>query len=140
MEVYLSAIKQMPFLNGYWDEAMENYYRGDVEVFEDGSVRPRTLPQAIAQTIDHEFEEPWETHVKAIQQPVLLLNALGPYGPEGTPPIMPEEIAQETAALFQNCQYQQVPGNHLTMLFGDNASVVKEAIINFANQLEHLEG
>ena len=140
MEVYLDAIKQMPFLVGYWDNALENYYRRDVETFADGSVKPLTAPHAIAETIDHEFAEPWEKHINKISQPVLLLNAPGPYGPAGTPPILTEKMARETAAMFQECDFQQVPGNHITMLFGVNADFVMEAISSFVNQLTVTEG
>lgn len=131
MERYLQAMREAPFLQGMWNEALERYYRSDVKSHDDGSVQALARPEAIAETIDMEFVEPWNEHIAAIRQPVLLLNALEPYGPEGAPPILPEEMARETAAALADCRYVTVPGNHVTMLFGDNAREVVRVIGEF---------
>ncbi len=131
MTAYMAAMKQMPFLNGYWDDALESFYRHDMRRNEDGTVQAQTRPDIIAETIDYQFAEPWAEHVAAIKQPVLLLNATAPYGPPGAPPILTEEMARETAVLFANCAYQQISGNHVTLLFGENAKHTADAITKF---------
>ncbi|MBE2197768.1 MAG: alpha/beta fold hydrolase, partial [Anaerolinea sp.] len=85
MDAYLAAMRQMPYLGGYWDDAIESYYRSDVRVNPDGSVQPHATPAIIAETIEHEYAEPWLASVTAVTQPVLLLNAPAPYGPPGAP-------------------------------------------------------
>lgn len=131
MEAYLAAMRQMPYLHGYWDSALESYYRSDVWVHADGAVQPHATPAIIAETIEYEYAEPWLNWVTAVTQPVLLLNAPAPYGPPNAPPILSEELARETAVLFTNCAYRQVPGNHVTLLFGDNATAVTHKITQF---------
>jgi pimeloyl-ACP methyl ester carboxylesterase len=131
MEAYLAAMRQMPYLHGYWDSSLESYYRSDVRVNADGTVQTHATPGTIAETIEHEYAEPWLKWVTAVTQPVLLLNAPAPYGPPNAPPILSEEMARETAVLFTNCAYRQVPGNHVTMLFGENARHTVVAISDF---------
>lgn len=131
LDVYLDGVKKAPFLAEAWDEMLADYYRGDVHVNEDGTVQPLARAGAIAETIAMEFEEPWADYVSAIRQPVLLLNALEPFGPAGTPPILPRAMALETAQALDDCTYLEVPGNHITMLFGENARSVVTAIQAF---------
>ncbi|HZK78998.1 MAG TPA: hypothetical protein VFC35_08820, partial [Gemmatimonadaceae bacterium] len=59
------------------------------------------------------------------------LNASGGFGPPGSPPLVPTEHAIMTAKSFSDCRYVPVPGNHLTMVFGENAEVVTRAIEQF---------
>jgi hypothetical protein len=66
-----------------------------------------------------------------VRQPTLLLNALGPYGPPGCPPLIDGEHARDTAQSFPDCRYVEVPGNHLTMLFGEGAAVTRREIEAF---------
>ena len=75
--------------------------------------------------------EPWLELVRAVRQPTLLLNATGGYGPPGTPALVEPEYAKQTAAAFVDAQYVQVPGNHMTMVFGAGASVVNAEIERF---------
>jgi len=77
------------------------------------------------------LEEPWHQHLAKIKQPAILLNALGGYGPPGTPPVLPYEQAQETVRALKNCRYFEVPGNHMTMLYGEGAKRMVEAITDF---------
>jgi pimeloyl-ACP methyl ester carboxylesterase len=131
MEAYLETMKQMPYLDGFWSEAMEAYYKGDVRQNPDGTVQPLASAQAIAQTVDLQFELDWEAVVKAVEQPVLLLNALGPYGPPGAPVLMPSDIAEKTVTSLKRCTYQVIEGNHITMIFGQGAQQIVSAIDDF---------
>lgn len=130
-DAYLSAVKRMPFYQDWWDPTIESYYRADVEIRDDGTVKPRSRPEAISQALDQVLAEDWPGHLTAIRQPMLLLNALGAYGPPGTPPVLPREQALETIAAVPDGRYVEVPGNHMTMLFGEGAQRMVEAILGF---------
>ena len=128
LDSYMAAMQKMPYLNGLWDEAIASYYRSDVQINADGTVQALASATAVAEAIDMEFVEPWLEHLAAIHQPTLLINALEPFGPPGTPPILPCDMAEMTAALIAHCEYVVVPGNHITMLFGENAAAIVNAI------------
>ena len=131
LDDFLGQMKQMPFLHGWWDDAIDDYYRTGVEVLEDGSVKSLTRAEAIAESAEKAVTEPWEEYVTAIQHPAILLNAPAPFGPPGAPAVLPEENARATAELMPNCTYIKMPGNHLTLVFGDNAPWVVDAITKF---------
>jgi pimeloyl-ACP methyl ester carboxylesterase len=130
-EIYLEAMKQMPFLDGWWHPAVEKFCRADVEIREDGSVKPRASANAIIEAVDQAVGEDWAQHLASIRQPVLLLNAPGPYGPPGTPPIFSKEQAMETVNAVADGRYVEIPGNHATMVYGESAIRVVEAIAAF---------
>lgn len=127
-EAYLHAMKQAPYYQNWWEPEIESYFRADVQINKDGTVQPRSRPEAIAEALDKLLDEPWHRHLAKIQQPAVLLNALGPYGPPGTPPVLPYEQAQETVRALKNCQYVEIPGNHMTMLYGTGAQRITAAI------------
>lgn len=131
VNAYLAAMKQMPFLDGYWDNSLEAYFRADMRVNDDGTAQAQATPEAIGAVIDGILAEDWEAIINGIRCPVLLINATDPYGPPGSPPIVTEEDARETAGQIANCQYVHVPGNHVTMVFGGNAKHVARAISEF---------
>lgn len=130
-EVYLNLMKQSPAFDGWWDPAIESYFRADVEINDDGTVQARSRPENIAAAIDHAGTENWEAHISKINRPAILLHAPGPYGPAGTPPIVLLEQARATVEAMADCRYIEVPGNHMTMLFGKGARVIVESITEF---------
>ena len=75
--------------------------------------------------------EPWLHLVQSVKQPTLMINALGAYGPPGTPPLMDEVVTRATARAFPNAKYVVVPGNHLTMMFGEGAEALNREITCF---------
>lgn len=129
VDAYLAAMKQMPFLKGQWDEYIEAFYRADLRVNDDGTAQAQSTPEAIGAAIDGVIGEEWGAIFDAIEQPTLLINATEPYGPAG--PIVTRAQAEETVGLLANGRYAHVPGNHATMLFGDNAAKTVEAITQF---------
>jgi pimeloyl-ACP methyl ester carboxylesterase len=133
-EVYLEAMKRAPFFTDWWDSTIESYFRADVETNEDGTVRPRSRPENIGEAIDKVSEENWAAHIAAIRQPAILLHAPGAYGPPGTPPIVTVEHARATADALTRCRYIEVPGNHITMLYGEGARRIVESITEFAGR------
>ncbi len=129
---YLALLKAAPYYHNWpWDPAVESYYQADVHVAADGSVRARSQPAHIAAAMDGVIAEPWREHLARVTQPVLLLHALGAYGPPGAPPIVSAEQAAETVELLPDCRYVLVPGNHQTMLYGAGATAIAAAISAF---------
>ncbi len=130
-ETYRQAIQAAPYWQGYWDEDVEAYYRADVEALADGRIQPRSRPNNIAEAAEKGLGVDWPHLLNQVDQPVLMLHALGAYGPPGAPPIIPQDKAQETISMLPNHSYHLIPGNHMTMLFGDNASKMVAAIKAF---------
>lgn len=128
---YLARIREAPYIAGMWDEALEAYYRAEIAVGEDGTARSVTSAAAIAQALDGVVAEPWPELARQVMQPVLLLNALEPYGPAGSPPLILPEHARAAADIFPDARYVAVPGNHLTLVFGAHASIVCREILAF---------
>ncbi len=128
---YIEAIKRAPYFEGWWDPAIESYFHADVEFNEDGSVEPRSRPENIAEAMDKAQQEDWDSHLASIKQPVLLLCAHGGYGPPGTPPIVSPGQAGATARSLLDCRYEEVSGNHFTMLYGTGAQRIAECIVDF---------
>ena len=133
LEAYFAAMKQMPFYQGWWDPTIESYYLADVEIRTDGTVKPRSRPEAIIEAVEKALAEDWTKHLTAVKAPMMLLNALGPFGPTGVPPVLPREQALETVKAVAEGYYVEVPGNHMTMLFGEGAQRIVAKIIDFVN-------
>jgi len=130
-EAYLETMKKAPSFYQWWDPAIESYFRADVQINEDGTARARSRPENIAEAIDKAEQEDWIEHAARIRQPALLLHARGAYGFPGTPPIVPLEQAMAMAATLADCRYVEIPGNHMTMLFGEGAHRIVEAVTEF---------
>jgi pimeloyl-ACP methyl ester carboxylesterase len=129
--IYLNAQKAQPFLDGFWDGAIEGYYRAEIEHLPDGSVRARTSADAVAQALQGTLEERWDEIGARVRQPVLLVNAAGGFGPPGAPPLVPRELADRTAARLANAALVSVGGNHITMLYGEHAKEIVRAVRDF---------
>jgi len=131
-EDYLSGIKAAPYLEGRWHPDMEGYYRADVYGLPEGGVTTYASLNHISQAIDGALGlgEEWLHHIRSVKQPALLINATGPYGPPDAPAILPKELAMETVNMMQDCRYVEVPGNHVTMLYGEGAVESVKAIVD----------
>jgi pimeloyl-ACP methyl ester carboxylesterase len=133
-EAYLAQMKQAPYFDGWWDPTIESYYRADVRDNPDGSVQTYSRPEAIAAVIEGMLVEDWPAILARIRQPTLLLHASCPYGPPGAPPIVTYEQAHATVSALADCRYVHVPGNHMTMLYGDGARRLVEEISVFVSE------
>ena len=131
MEAYLATVRAAPQYAGWWDPLIDRYYRDDVTVDEAGRVRARADAGAIAAAVEGSLAVDWFALLPHIRQPVLLLNATGPYGPPGTPPVLPAEHARETAEALPDGRRVEIPGNHMTMLYGEGARRIVAAIEAF---------
>ena len=131
VDAYLAEARSGAHLVGYWDAAIERFYRAEIQENADGTAQAATSASAIGQAMASLTTEPWPELVASVRQPTLLLNAKGAYGPPGTPALVEPEYARRTADIFPNVKYVLVPGNHMTMVFGDAAVVVNREIEAF---------
>lgn len=130
-EAYLADVRSAAYMDGVWDDNAESYFRAELVEHADGSVGSATSAAAIGQAAMGVGLEPWLHHVQGVQVPTLLINALGAFGPAGSPPLFDEIVTRATARAFANAKYVVVPGNHITLLFGDGAAAVRHEIESF---------
>jgi len=129
---YLEDIKRSPYLQGKWLPEMESYCRADVvKKTDDGGYTTNSSPAHITEAIQGVIGGgiDWPEYAGRITQPAILINALESYGEKA--PLLPEALARETVDMMQACQYVTVPGNHLTMLYGEGAGEIAKAIDDF---------
>lgn len=131
LEAFFDRVKALPSLDGYWDEDVQQYFHADVAIRPDGTVIPQAPKAAIFEAIAKGQAEDWGALIRAATAPALVLHASGPFGPAGTPPIVTDAQAQDLMEHLPNGRYVKVPGNHMTMLFGDAGRKVVVAIQDF---------
>jgi pimeloyl-ACP methyl ester carboxylesterase len=132
-DAYLEAVRQLPYLQDRWEPGLERYFRSYVRIGPDGKVRQLVQPEAILAAVEGILVEDWEKIIAAIRQPVLLINAMDSFGPAGSEPFLPREQAMATVEALEYGSYLAVAGNHITMIFGNNARAVAAAIGPFAS-------
>jgi len=132
-DAYLEVVRQLPYLRDRWEPGLERYFRSYVRIGPDGKVRQLVQPEAILAAVEGILVEDWEKIIAAIRQPVLLINAMDPFGPAGSEPFLPREQAMATVEALEYGSYLAVAGNHITMIFGNNARAVAAAIGPFAS-------
>lgn len=132
-DVYLANLKQAPHFANWWNPLIEEYYRAGVRENVDGTLQARAASHVLAQSLSTLDQVDLCKILGKISKPILLLHANGPYGVPGTPPIVTDKMAEETAVCAPTMRIGVVPGNHLTMLYAENARVVVEQIIRFVN-------
>lgn len=131
-EAYLEVVRATPqFYEFAFDRAATEHYRADVETLEGGRVRPRPTRAVISEAGALSAAEPWYEHLAAIAAPTLLLNCTGAYGLPGAPALLPRELAEKTVRALRRGTLGDVPGNHMTMMFGGHAPAVARAINAF---------
>jgi pimeloyl-ACP methyl ester carboxylesterase len=133
-DAYLAEVRSAAYMEGVWDESAESYFRAELTENADGTVASATSAAAIGQCAVGIGMEPWLHHVQQVQAPTLMINALGGFGAAGTPPLFDEIVTRATARAFANAKYVVVPGNHITLLFGEGASAVRREIEQFARE------
>lgn len=129
---YIQKIKSAPYLS-FWEDAMLSYYRADIKENEDGTVSciPQ-LPHMMEAVEKGSLGEPWPDYLMKVEHQSILINAPGVYTMGAA--LLPEENAMETVEMMKNCIYAKVPGNHLTMLYGDGAKEIISIIKHFLNK------
>ncbi|MFN3590345.1 MAG: alpha/beta fold hydrolase [Spirosomataceae bacterium] len=128
-DMYLKKIKQSSYLT-FWDDIMTSYYEADVRRNSDGTITQRSQPAHIEEAIlKGSFGEPWVEYIEKITHHTILVNGSGEYGLGAA--LLPKEFALETVRMMKNCVYEEVEGNHQTMLYGPGARQIVEAIRHF---------
>lgn len=128
---YLALVKSMPYYGGWWDPAIEEYFRNDLRVNDDGTVQAISHPDHIGAAALATLDIDWTDTVQRISQPTLLLRAPDPLGSPEVGPIVSREVAERTLQRIANAELIEIPGNHITMLFGDSAGLVVQEIHRF---------
>jgi pimeloyl-ACP methyl ester carboxylesterase len=129
---YLARIKGSPYFTGWeWDPAIEQYYRNDLRANADGTVQAISRPDHIQAAALGTLEVAWTEVVSRITQPALLLRAPDPLGAPEVGPIVTREAAERTLGRIPNATLRDIPGNHITFLFGESARLVVEEITEF---------
>lgn len=128
---YLDLIKTMPYYEGWWDPAIEGFYRADVDDNPDGTVQAKSHSDHIRQAVEGTLEIDWPALVRSVTQPTLFLRATDPFGPPGAPPIVSEAQGRTTVERLPDSRLVAIPGNHITYLFGSSAPAVVGAIHEF---------
>jgi pimeloyl-ACP methyl ester carboxylesterase len=130
-EEYLALVKAAPYFNGWWDPAIEEYYRQDLRTNPDGTVQAISDPEHIRAAALATLDIDWPETVRRIDQPTLLLRAPDPLGSPEVGPIVTKDVAERTLAWIKNSTLVEVPGNHITFLFGDSAPLIVQEIERF---------
>lgn len=131
LEGYLELLRGAPIFAGAWDEEVAAFYRADVAVGPGGVVRPRTTLRTIQHCLAQGRGEDWAGLVARAKAPALVLHASGAFGPPGAPPLVLREQADDLVAALPDARLVEVPGNHMTMVFGGPAHAIVAAIEDF---------
>ena len=126
---YFDYIKQSPYMEEMWDKDMEIYYEADIDVFENGTVEPKSDLAQIIQIATYASKEPFPLYFSSIKQPALLISADGVYNLDE--PILPTYLARKASDLLKNGQLLTSNGNHHTMLYGKYAHEMVDWISEF---------
>lgn len=128
---YLNRAQLSPNLNGFWTPALEKHFAAMVRSAPDGMVHVWADREILEETAVDVKNQPWPDMFRQIEAKTLLLNGPQPFGGPDVPPMLPKEEALSSADLLPRGHYQMIPGNHLTMLYGEGAEMVVETIANF---------
>ena len=129
---YLAMVKAMPYYEGWWDPALEAFYRSDVIELPGGEMRSKINPAHIVECVESVLEVDFVKLASRVRQPTLLLRAPEPFGPPGYPALVPEDVALRTLETLPNGTLAELSGNHITCVFGANATKATELITDFA--------
>ncbi len=102
---YLAAVRAQPYFGDWWDPRIEEYYRADVQDNPDGTVQSRSHAADMQAVVDGTLDFAWPEVVGRVRQPVLVIRATEPYGPPGSPPILPESKAKQVIDLLITRRY-----------------------------------
>lgn len=130
-EAFLDFARALPyFADGSWSEELAAWYATEVEEVP-GGVRSNLRPEDIRRCVEATFEPDWEELHRRIECPTLVVRSIEPFGPPGSPPILTAEGAARIVGRLRHGVLAEVPGNHITFVFGDNAARTAEAILDF---------
>jgi pimeloyl-ACP methyl ester carboxylesterase len=125
---YILHVKRAPYID-VWDEDMLSYYEADVLHHTDGTVTARSSMANIIEAVTAVLAEPWIDYLCYINKDAILINGVGNYAMNA--PLLPVPNALETVRMMKNCIYSKVNGNHQTMLYGNGAKEIVQALKEF---------
>lgn len=128
-EAYISSLRAAPFMT-IWDERMCGSLLEDTHTLPDGSLYVLTQKHHMAQAaadIMLQSKQDWRKRALAYKGPALVLVAKEPF-------LMGHHICEapkalETTVLLSGGVQQMVPGNHFTMLYGEGARAIADALV-----------
>jgi pimeloyl-ACP methyl ester carboxylesterase len=132
-DVYIRMMKKSP-QNTFWEDAMESYYRADVHIAPNGITQTNSNIANITAMAVGLTSMPWESIFESVHQPAMLLHALGIYTCEE--PLLPLRQAKKAVKLMDDCDYQEIEGNHQTMLYGNGAGQIVKALVDFYTKIK----
>jgi pimeloyl-ACP methyl ester carboxylesterase len=131
-QAFLEFARALPyFAGGTWSAELAAWYETELEEAPGGGVRSNLRPQHIRKCVEATFDPDWADLHRRIECPTLLVRSVEPFGPPGSPPILTAEGAARTLGRLRNGSLAEVPGNHITFVFGDNATRTAEAMLDF---------
>jgi pimeloyl-ACP methyl ester carboxylesterase len=130
-EAYVGILRKAPFLQP-WSEALENYFRYEVEEVP-GGVRPRVRPEAIQEEIMNLTRVNAAFFYPQVRCPVLILRAT-----EGVlysdDILLPEDVVQRMVREIPKAKRIDMEGtNHYSILFQNNPARDR-AILQFLEE------
>jgi pimeloyl-ACP methyl ester carboxylesterase len=129
---FLEFASSLPyFADGAWDDDVAAWYATELEELPDGSVRSNLRPEHIRKCVEATFEPDWEQLERLIECPTLVIRSIESFGPPGSPPILTAAGAERMLGRLRNGTLAEVPGNHITFVFGECAGVAAGAILTF---------
>ena len=132
-EAFLDFAAALPyFADGSWSDELAGWYATELEEVPGGGVRSNLRPEHIRKCVEATFEPDWQDLQRRIECPTLVVRSVEPFGPPGSPPIMTAEGAARMLERLRHGVLAEVPGNHITFVFGDNAARTAEAMLDFA--------
>lgn len=132
-DIYLRMMKKAP-QNTFWEPEMESYYRADVHIAPNGVTQTNSNIANITAMAVGLTSMPWGTIFEHIHQPAMLLHATGIYTMGEA--LLPLRQAKRAVKLIEDCTYQEIEGNHQTMLYGNGARQIVDALIGFYARLQ----
>lgn len=130
MEAYLETVRAMPYFGGDWNAELEAWYAGDVQAVA-GGVRARARPANILEAAEGTLDVDWPDLVTTIDTPILFIRATEDLVPGVMGPLVPADQGERAVAWLPNGRLVEVPGNHMTCIFGDNARRLAKLIGEF---------
>ena len=129
--LYLESVRRAPFVDAYHPE-MEAFFNEDVMDLALGACISRARFLTVAAAMHHISSRriaAWQHDAQAIQAPTLLVHADRPYL-MGVP-MMTDWDAADTVGRIRDAQGVLARGNHFSMLFGDGAEDIRQAMERF---------
>ncbi len=122
MNAYLDSMREIPYYTP-WSEALESYFKADVEILPDNSFRSKSSPAAIEQDLDIHFYYSMCVHFPTLQCPNMFIRPRnGLLGDKAH--VLDEREAAAFVAWIPKCWRVDLPDvNHYTMVLSDQPVV-----------------